>query len=241
MRAPEPSDVRTAVMWQHWRQMTFIHWRYPADAVGALLPDAVRVQTFDGDAWVGLLPFLMDKVRPPRLVPAVPWLSRFPEAVRRDRRRRPRSPSTVDSGAVPGPRIPVGRHLRPELRQYRETGHACPARSAADAAPTTDDPCEACTPTPPPQGQPGAERRRPMRAILQSAHAVALIPDRQRVHRPARSLTADTTKPDARPTSSPSVRAAHPRPTRTATATAATSCVHAGRRRPYDPEQASGG
>jgi hypothetical protein len=36
------------------------------------------VETFDGSAWIGLTPFRMEGVRPP-LVPAVPWLSRFPE------------------------------------------------------------------------------------------------------------------------------------------------------------------
>jgi uncharacterized protein YqjF (DUF2071 family) len=65
-------------MIQQWRTMSFLHWRYPVDVVGRLLPAGLRVQTFDGAAWVGLLPFLMDDVRPPR-VPAVPWLSRFPE------------------------------------------------------------------------------------------------------------------------------------------------------------------
>jgi len=78
MRAPESPKVRTAVMVQHWRSMSFIHWRYPPEAVQALLPQGLQVQTFDGDAWVGMLPFLMDGVRPPWL-PPMPWLSRFPE------------------------------------------------------------------------------------------------------------------------------------------------------------------
>ena len=58
--------------------MTFLHWRYAPEVVQPFLPDGLRVQLFDGTAWVGLLPFLMDDVRPPR-VPALPWLSRFPE------------------------------------------------------------------------------------------------------------------------------------------------------------------
>jgi uncharacterized protein YqjF (DUF2071 family) len=64
-------------MVHRWQRMAFIHWRYPAEVVQPLLPPGLTVQTFDGSAWVGLLPFLME-VRPPRL-PAVPWLSRFPE------------------------------------------------------------------------------------------------------------------------------------------------------------------
>jgi uncharacterized protein len=78
MRAPPPPEVATAVMIQRWRWMTFIHWRYPAEVIQPHLPSGLSVQTFDGTAWVGLLPFLMDDVRPPH-VPALPWLSRFPE------------------------------------------------------------------------------------------------------------------------------------------------------------------
>jgi len=65
-------------MLQGWRWVTFLHWRYPADAVARLLPRGLRLDTHEGQAWVGLIPLLMDEVRAPRL-PALPWLSRFPE------------------------------------------------------------------------------------------------------------------------------------------------------------------
>src|SRR5262245_34843152 len=78
MRAPTARPVRYPVMMQHWRRLAFLHWRYPPDVVQALLPEGLRVETFDGDAWVGLIPFLMAGVRLPR-VPALPWLSRFAE------------------------------------------------------------------------------------------------------------------------------------------------------------------
>jgi uncharacterized protein YqjF (DUF2071 family) len=65
-------------MCQDWRILTFLHWRYPRETVQDLLPTGLEVETFDGDAWVGLIPFLMDQVRAPG-VPALPWLSRFPE------------------------------------------------------------------------------------------------------------------------------------------------------------------
>jgi uncharacterized protein len=78
MQPPRSPSVRTPVMLQQWRLLTFVHWRYPAGAVQALLPDDLRVQTFDGTAWVGLVPFLMRGVRAPG-VPPLPWLSQFPE------------------------------------------------------------------------------------------------------------------------------------------------------------------
>jgi len=74
----QPVPVHPAVMLQQWRLLTFLHWRYPADVVQKLLPDGLTAQTFDGTAWVGLVPFMMHGVRAPG-VPSVPWLSRFPE------------------------------------------------------------------------------------------------------------------------------------------------------------------
>jgi uncharacterized protein YqjF (DUF2071 family) len=78
MKAPPPPRVARPVMYHYWRWLTFVHWRYPADTVQPLLPADLAVQTFDGSAWVGLVPFLMDGVRAPA-VRALPWLSRFPE------------------------------------------------------------------------------------------------------------------------------------------------------------------
>lgn len=78
MKAPPSPTVSLPVMYHHWSDITFLHWRYPADLVQRLVPDALTVETFDGSAWVGLTPFLMEGVRPPGL-PALPWVSRFPE------------------------------------------------------------------------------------------------------------------------------------------------------------------
>jgi len=78
MSTPVIPTVRHPVMFQQWRHLTFLHWRYPPDVVQARLPAGLTVQTMDGAAWVGLIPFLMTGVRAPG-VPALPWLSRFPE------------------------------------------------------------------------------------------------------------------------------------------------------------------
>ena len=78
MYAPEAPEVQRPVMFQHWRMVTFLHWRYPAGSIQPLLPAGLTVQTRDGTAWLGIIPLLMDEVRAPG-VPALPWLSRFPE------------------------------------------------------------------------------------------------------------------------------------------------------------------
>jgi uncharacterized protein YqjF (DUF2071 family) len=72
-----PTPVTSAVMVHHWDELTFIHWRFAAADVQRLLPAGLEVETFDGDAWVGLVPFYMRVGLPG--VPSVPWLSRFCE------------------------------------------------------------------------------------------------------------------------------------------------------------------
>ena len=67
----------TPVMYQQWRRLTFLHWRYRPEDVRRLLPRGLDVDVFDGSAWVGLVPFVMT-VRAAR-GPAVPWASFFPE------------------------------------------------------------------------------------------------------------------------------------------------------------------
>ena len=69
--------VERPMMVQQWRWMTFLHWRYTVQQLRPLVPDELEIDTCDGSAWVGLLPFQMH-VRLPGL-PAVPWVSNFPE------------------------------------------------------------------------------------------------------------------------------------------------------------------
>lgn len=76
-RALPTVEVRHPVMVMDWAKLTFIHWRYTAEDVQRLLPDGLRVHEFDGSAWVSLVPFHLT-VRLPG-IPAVPWLSKFPE------------------------------------------------------------------------------------------------------------------------------------------------------------------
>jgi uncharacterized protein len=65
-------------MFQTWRSLTFLHWRYDPAVIRRLLPAGLLLDTFDDAAWVGLTPFLLTDLRPP-LTPALPWISQFPE------------------------------------------------------------------------------------------------------------------------------------------------------------------
>ena len=71
-------EVKNAVMVQHWSDLVFIHWRYPAEIVQNLLPQGVEVEQFDGSAWVGLIPFHMNDLGFP-LVHPLPYVGSFPE------------------------------------------------------------------------------------------------------------------------------------------------------------------
>lgn len=70
--------VPFAAMLQNWRHLTFLHWRFPASIIAQAIPAPLEVDTFDGSAWVAITPFWLSGLRPP-LLPAVPWLSAFPE------------------------------------------------------------------------------------------------------------------------------------------------------------------
>lgn len=73
-----PDPVRLAVMRQQWLDLAYVHWRYDPAAVQMLLPDGLTVDTFDGSAWVGLIPFSMRGIGLGR-GPAVPYLGTFAE------------------------------------------------------------------------------------------------------------------------------------------------------------------
>jgi len=76
---PDPLPLeRRAVLRQRWAELAYFHWPYEPEVVQRLLPDGVRVDTFDNAAWVGLIPFVMRNVRVGP-TPPVPYLSTFVE------------------------------------------------------------------------------------------------------------------------------------------------------------------
>jgi uncharacterized protein YqjF (DUF2071 family) len=76
--APRRRPDRQPVMYQEWYHLLFVHWEVPAEPLRALLPAGLDLDTYDGRAYVGLVPFTMRGVRPRRF-PSVPWLSSFHE------------------------------------------------------------------------------------------------------------------------------------------------------------------
>jgi uncharacterized protein YqjF (DUF2071 family) len=63
---------------QRWCDLLFAHWPVPASVLDPLIPKGTTLQQTEGSAWVGIVPFRMEAVRP-RGLPALTWLSAFPE------------------------------------------------------------------------------------------------------------------------------------------------------------------
>jgi hypothetical protein len=66
------------MMGQTWEDLLFAHWRAPADAVRALLPQGLELDLFDGEAWITVKPFRLTGLRA-RGVPPLPFVSSFLE------------------------------------------------------------------------------------------------------------------------------------------------------------------
>ena len=78
LAARSPNGRRPQVMYHRWESLLFLHWRVSPQLIQQTLPPGLTVDTFHGDAYLGISPFLMRNVRPIGL-PAVPWLSFFQE------------------------------------------------------------------------------------------------------------------------------------------------------------------
>jgi uncharacterized protein len=66
-------------MKQTWHDLLFAHWPVPHDTLRPLVPAQLKLDQFDRQCWVGVVPFRMSGIRR-RDVPALPeGGSRFPE------------------------------------------------------------------------------------------------------------------------------------------------------------------
>ena len=75
---PWPLPEAPWLMTQTWHDLLFAHWPVDDEPLAALVPPEFELDLFDGQAWVGVVPFYMTNVAP-RAVPALPWVSHFPE------------------------------------------------------------------------------------------------------------------------------------------------------------------
>ena len=65
-------------MKQTWNDLLFAHWPIPIAQLRPLVPDGLVIETFDGQCWIGVVPFWMSGIRA-RGLPPMPGFSRLPE------------------------------------------------------------------------------------------------------------------------------------------------------------------
>jgi uncharacterized protein len=75
---PRPLPTGRWSMSQRWNDLLYAHWRVPAAAVAPFLPEGLQPDTFQGSAWIGILPLWMDRFNF-RGVPTIPGARSFPE------------------------------------------------------------------------------------------------------------------------------------------------------------------
>src|SRR5690348_12181555 len=60
---PWPLPTRPWVMRQTWRELLFAHWPLPPWSLQPFLPPGLTLDTYEGQAWVGVVPFRMTDIR----------------------------------------------------------------------------------------------------------------------------------------------------------------------------------
>lgn len=65
-------------MRQHWGKLLFMHWRIDAQLLSPLIPGELEIETCEGSAWIGVIPFTMWGIRA-SFLPPIPGISAFHE------------------------------------------------------------------------------------------------------------------------------------------------------------------
>ncbi len=75
---PWPAPRRPWAMAMAWHDLLFLHWPVPPAALAPFLPPPLRLDTWAGQAWLGVVPFRMSGVRL-RGLPPIPGTAAFLE------------------------------------------------------------------------------------------------------------------------------------------------------------------
>jgi uncharacterized protein len=75
---PRPLPPGRWAVTQRWNDLLLAHWPVPAETLDKLLPDWLQPDTYQGSAWLGIVPFWLDRIRI-RGVPPLPGTRNFPD------------------------------------------------------------------------------------------------------------------------------------------------------------------
>jgi uncharacterized protein len=76
--SPRPLPSGLWRMTQRWNDLLFAHWPVAAESIAPLLPDGLQPDTFQGSAWLGVVPFWLDRIKV-RGLPSMPGMRNFPD------------------------------------------------------------------------------------------------------------------------------------------------------------------
>ncbi len=75
---PRPLPPGRWAMTPRWNDLLFAHRPIAGSVIDALLPDWLEADSYQGSAWLGAVPFWLDRIKI-RGVPPIPGLRRFPD------------------------------------------------------------------------------------------------------------------------------------------------------------------
>jgi uncharacterized protein YqjF (DUF2071 family) len=64
--------------YQEWNNALFLHWKVPTDILKQFLPTGLTLDTFENEAWISVVAFTMERIRPKNL-PSFSPISNFHE------------------------------------------------------------------------------------------------------------------------------------------------------------------
>ena len=76
--SPRPLPSGRWQMTQRWNDLLFAHWPVCASQIEALLPEGLVPDIFQGSAWLGVVPFWLDRIKV-RGFPSLPGIRNFPD------------------------------------------------------------------------------------------------------------------------------------------------------------------
>ncbi|WP_123864582.1 YqjF family protein [Chitinophaga barathri] len=77
-RASAEMPAGNWIWYQEWNRALFFHWKVDAELMKQLIPAGLEPDILDGHAWISVVAFTMENIRP-RYLPAIAMLSDFHE------------------------------------------------------------------------------------------------------------------------------------------------------------------
>ncbi|SDI49340.1 YqjF family protein [Natribacillus halophilus] len=78
LHRPFPLPDEPWLMTQTWKEVLFAHWPVSPEYLQTKIPDPLEIDTFDRQAWIGIIPFDLVQLRA-HFLPPVPFAHSFPE------------------------------------------------------------------------------------------------------------------------------------------------------------------